>query len=126
LDAGRNVLAAEVHQFSSTSSDISFDFRLTAVMRTPTPGDIDFDGDVDRHDAATLAKNFGLESGALWIDGDFNADGAVDLADQGILLSRLSPNAASSAAVPEPAAVVLVLPTVAALVITRRRRARGD
>ena len=36
LRDGRNVLAVEVHQASATSSDISFDLQLTAVV-VPEP-----------------------------------------------------------------------------------------
>jgi hypothetical protein len=110
LSPGLNVLAAEVHQASAGSSDISFDLRLSATMRSPTPGDTDFDGDVDRADAATLAAHYGLASGAMWINGDFNGDRAVDLADAVILQHHLTSGlAASSAApVPEPTSLAIV------------------
>lgn len=125
-ETGRVTIAAEVHQASRTSSDVSFDLRLLAIMRTPTAGDVNFDGVVDSADAATLAANFGLAAGAMWIDGDFNADGAVGLADLAILQSHLaSPAAASNAApVPEPAAITLALGGAALAFGGRCRRRR--
>ncbi|MEX2187993.1 MAG: DNRLRE domain-containing protein [Pirellulales bacterium] len=37
LVAGKNVIAVEVHQASAASSDLSFDFRLTASVAVPEP-----------------------------------------------------------------------------------------
>lgn len=128
LLAGRNVFAAEVHNSSTTSSDISFDLRLSAILRTPTPGDTDFDGDVDREDAAMLASNFGMASDAIWINGDFNADGAVNLADVAILQANFSGPLFQSAttSVPEPAtALVGVLGVCCAVLLGRRRGVAG-
>lgn len=61
-----------------------------AVLHRETPhGDIDFDGDVDRHDYATLMANLGLDSDAsavFYADGDLNGDGLVDEADSMAML----------------------------------------
>lgn len=123
---GTTVIAAEVHQASATSSDVSFDLRLLAVMRTPAAGDTNFDGVVDANDAATLAANFGLAEGALWIDGDFDADGAVGLTDLAILQAHLaSPAAAANAApIPEPSAFASIAAAAATVLGGRRRRSR--
>jgi hypothetical protein len=119
---GDVVIAAEVHQSAADRSDVSFDLRLSAIMRTPIAGDANFDGIVNRADAATLAQNYGLETGALWIHGDFNADGAVSLADMAILQQNLSPIAAvSGSPVPEPSTVLM---TVVGLVIAASSKAR--
>ncbi|MEX2188589.1 MAG: PQQ-dependent sugar dehydrogenase [Pirellulales bacterium] len=124
---GRNVLAAEVHQSSATSSDISFDLRLSTIMRTPTPGDTNFDGVVDRTDAATLAAHYGLASGAMWIDGDFNADGMVNLADAAILQGHFTSALAASAAtsVPEPASLVAAAIGICCILPRTLRRFAG-
>jgi glucose/arabinose dehydrogenase len=123
---GEVVIAAEVHQAAANSSDVSFDLRLSAIMRTPIAGDANFDGVVDRLDAAVLAENYGLVDGAMWIQGDFNADGAVSLADMAILQQNFSPIAAASGSpVPEPSAVLLVTVSFAIL-SCRIRTARNQ
>jgi hypothetical protein len=74
-----------------------------------TPGDANGDQFVDRADAAILAQNLGLTTGALWSHGDFDNSGTVDLADAAILQSHLgaSPMAPSAAAIPEPSTFAL-------------------
>lgn len=61
-----------------------------AVMHRNTPlGDIDFDGDIDPQDYAQLTSNLGASSndGAVfYADGDLNADGRVDQSDAATLL----------------------------------------
>lgn len=61
-----------------------------AVMQRNTPlGDIDFDGDVDPQDYAQLTSNLGATAanGAVYYaDGDLNADGRVDQSDAATLL----------------------------------------
>lgn len=47
----------------------------------PTPGDSDFDGDVDFTDLLTLARNYDTPSGATWDEGDFTLDADVDFSD---------------------------------------------
>ncbi|QDT69621.1 hypothetical protein MalM25_25600 [Planctomycetes bacterium MalM25] len=63
-----------------------------AVMhRNSRPGDADFDGDVDRHDHATLMEHLGLSSEShelYYADGDFDADGAVGEGDLALLLAN--------------------------------------
>ena len=74
------------------------------------------DGVVDLLDLDILGSNFGA-TGASWTQGDFNGDGVVDLLDLDILGGNFG--AMASTAVPEPAAVVLLL---CALAGTTRRR----
>ena len=50
-------------------------------------GDIDYDGDVDLADLATLLANYGTTTGADYGDGDLDEDGDVDLTDLAALLS---------------------------------------
>lgn len=61
-----------------------------AVLARTTPlGDIDFDGDIDPQDYAQLTSNFGATSAdraVYYADGDLNADGRVDQSDAATLL----------------------------------------
>src|SRR5579859_1099243 len=45
------------------------------------PGDTNMDGVVNAADAITLARNYGMLSGATWAMGDFNGDGKVNYQD---------------------------------------------
>ena len=109
------------------------------VIQDTLAGDANLDGTVGIADLAILAGNFGKASGATFAQGDFNGDGAVNIADLAILAgnfgqsiaSPITPSESSSlfstdlaeveadepsfaaalgaTAVPEPAAVALVL-----------------
>jgi hypothetical protein len=63
-----------------------------AVLHRNTPdGDIDFDGDIDRHDYQKLVGNLNAmaDDGAVFYsDGDLNADGRVDDDDAQTLLGQ--------------------------------------
>ena len=124
LTDGDNVLAIEVHQVFTTSSDVSFSFYLYEIrdVSPPIPGDANGDDLVNRADVAILSNNFGLLSDAGSAQGDFDGDGAVTLRDLLILKSNLdSAQAAAShvAAVPEP--TTLALATLALLALSNRR-----
>jgi hypothetical protein len=93
------------------------------IPSTPLAGDIDLDGDVDRGDAAQWVHTFGLQSNATWMDGDFNDDLAVTLADLALLQSNWSP-ASAAASVPEPATCLTCLILTAAY-FGRRRVSRS-
>jgi hypothetical protein len=84
-------------------------------------GDANLDGDVNRADMATVARNYGFAGGPSWAKGDFDGNGQVDLTD----LARAQPNmgfsAPSPAATPSaPAAVIAAVTDGAARVATRR------
>ena len=96
-------------------------------------GDANVDGTVNVGDLGSLATNYGVTSGATWQQGDFNGDGAVNVGDLGSLATNYgmsvggggaSPaaSAASSTAIPEPAAAFLVSGLGILNVFGRRRR----
>ncbi len=73
--------------------------------------DPNFDGMIDRGDAAILAQSFGMTSGATLAQGDCTGDGAVDLADLARLQRSLDASGPPSSAspVPEPSTFALLL-----------------
>jgi hypothetical protein len=80
---------------------------LTIDYTAPAPrldGDLDFDGDVDRDDAARLVTNLGRDDCVTMNDGDFTTDGAVGLEDLLLLQSNIGNSLppGGAAAVPEP------------------------
>jgi hypothetical protein len=110
----------------------------TAVLvKLAFTGDSNLDGKVDVTDLGALATNW--QTNSDWSGGDFNYDGVVDVTDLGGLAtnwqkgvgpaaSRTSFNDAlaavglSSAAVPEPAGVVLLCFAGASTLLSRRCR----
>ncbi|MBN2291366.1 MAG: PEP-CTERM sorting domain-containing protein, partial [Pirellulales bacterium] len=88
-------------------------------------GDFDLDGDVDVSDLGILAGNYGNTSGTLMVfEGDADFDGNVDVSDLGILAGHYGTNvglSASSAVVPEPATMAMLVLGALALLIRRRR-----
>jgi hypothetical protein len=90
---------------------------------TPTfaPGDINKDGSVTRADAAQFVSFYGTATGSIWETGDFNEDGATNVADLALLQANLSPLAAESpAAVPEPSSAILAIAGLAMLTYKSR------
>jgi len=90
-------------------------------------GDADLDGDVDFLDYITTKGNFGTATGAGWADGDFDGDDDVDFFDyltaKGNFGWQAGPGAPPAVeAVPEPAALTLLL-LAAPAVLARRRSA---
>ncbi len=77
------------------------------------PGDMDGDGDVDRQDAMLFGRVLGAESNPPGGPGDFDGDGLIGLADlamlQAYLGQTLPDSAFSSATVPEPSSVLLLV-----------------
>jgi hypothetical protein len=116
-------------RFTSRNNEFFPENRPTlAIEYSPPParldGDIDFDGDVDRDDAALLAANLGRDNCVTMNDGDFTFDGAVGLADLLLLQSNIGrtfPPPGPSAAVPEPRSLVLGVFTLALSWLVRRR-----
>jgi len=94
------------------------------------PGDTNLDGIVNNTDAVTMARNYGLQTGASWAMGDFNGDGKVTLADANLLQQyynrsvNINPSvpAFQPAAVPEPATAAIVGIGLAGLGLRRKRR----
>ncbi len=71
------------------------------------PADFDLDGAVDVTDLGILATSYGQTSGMMWADGDADGDGTVNVSDLGILATYYG-TGTTFAAVPEPAALVLL------------------
>jgi len=87
------------------------------------PGDANFDGHVNFADLLIVAQHYGQKSGQTYFTGDFNNDSGVGFDDLLILAQHYGQSAATDAgatAVPEPAALGLLLS--AGLMLARRRR----
>ena len=90
-------------------------------------GDANLDGVVNALDFNALATNFGVSNNTFWTAGDFSYDGVVNTLDFTILatnfgrgtLSPLGAPLALGTAVPEPAAVGLLM---ASMMLFKRRR----
>ncbi|MCS7032988.1 MAG: hypothetical protein NZ561_03220, partial [Phycisphaerae bacterium] len=95
----------------------------TAVLfRVTLGGDANLDGAVDISDFGRLAANFNQSGG--WIDGDFDYSGSIGIGDFSLLASNFNLSLAAglsrAAAVPEPAAGMLI--AASGLMLRRRRR----
>jgi hypothetical protein len=108
-----------------------------ALLKPVPHGDIDGSGLVDKADAAIMLASYSAmtpESASMytWLEGDLTFDGLLNEYDIGALAAAMkypyAPSAGPAAAlaalqrmanVPEPSAVVLLLP---ALMLRRRRR----
>jgi autotransporter-associated beta strand protein len=114
-------------------------------IRATLLGDSDLDGKVNVADLANLAGNFGVTTGKFWINGDFDYNHNVNVADLADLAGNFGKDLASAGfgsgfgsgsaaaaassdgelaatgAVPEPAAIGLIIPWLA-LGLRRRRR----
>ena len=89
---------------------ISYDsgnIELTAIPAV-LPGDANRDGMVDAADAAILAANWQILTGATWSVGDFNGDYAVNEVDATIMAANWQ-SGVDEQTVPEPSAVVGLL-----------------
>ncbi len=86
----------EVAQNIDLSCDMNGDLRvdgadvaaLFCCAWGAPQGDLDFDGDVDISDLASLLANFGSTSGAGYENGDIDFDGDVDISDLAGLLAN--------------------------------------
>jgi T5SS/PEP-CTERM-associated repeat protein len=99
-----------------------------SVVPASTSGDVNLDGLVNRADVALIAAHFGQSNGSTLATGDLDGDSAITLKDLAILQRNLtssgSPNAAmSSAAVPEPSGVCLIVIAVVSGMLRFRRHA---
>jgi hypothetical protein len=99
--------------------------RITGLFGVA--GDLDFDGNVTFHEAATVAANINL-AGASWADGDFNGNGVVDVDDATSAVGNLPAPAMASElqpiVVPEPAGAAVLLLAASAIIVRRRGPAR--
>jgi fibronectin-binding autotransporter adhesin len=93
-------------------------------------GDFNNDNKVDAADYTVWRRNNGLTSGALFTQGDGNGDGAVNDLDYGVWRANFgnsitvagAGSGLDGGAVPEPAALSMLLIIVSALTILRRPR----
>ena len=81
--------------------------NITAVPE-PLPGDANRDGFINEDDAAILATNWQILSGAIWDMGDFNGDNAVNDVDATILAANWQVGVPAEAAVPEPGTLTML------------------
>jgi hypothetical protein len=91
LVPGYNVLAVQVHNAPSTSSDFLFVPSLSCTIQ-PIPGDIEPDGDVDLTDFAAFSQAWLSQDGqAEFIsacDIDSSADGIINLLDLAVFFQN--------------------------------------
>ncbi len=101
-------------------------FFYGSVLLSPViEGDMDGNGVVNRGDLAMFVPNYGRSGDVEFEDGDFNADGAVNLTDLLLLHQNLSIVVPSSThSVPEPNSIGLTIVAAAILVATPRRNRR--
>lgn len=73
-------------------------------------GDTNLDGGVDSADLGLLLNSFGLSGGAAatWMGGDLDDNGQVDSTDLASLLNNFGFASASTKAIPEPSAILLL------------------
>ena len=104
-------------------------YTLLTVKTSLTPGDANGDGRVDGSDVTIVAGNWQVsvldDQTPTWAMGDFNGDGKVDGSDVTILAGNWQYGVtATSAAVPEPNCITLLLASLASSLawVSRRRR----
>jgi hypothetical protein len=121
------------------TQDLSFTYHVAGDGADATTGfieylsgpvlaaDFDGDGDVDGDDFLLWQGGFGTPSGALKEDGDADDDGDVDGDDFLVWQSEFgSGEGAGSAAVPEPAAIALLVACALTWAVYRRDRLTLD
>jgi hypothetical protein len=109
-----------------STSDVrawSIDEIVITQAAEDVPGDANGDGWVDEDDASVLAANWGKTGVSGPGDGDFTGDGAVNVADAAVLAANWRPNpgSESTATVPEPGSLILLILGVLMLAVRRRR-----
>jgi autotransporter-associated beta strand protein len=140
-----DVLAFANGASSDTFLGASVD-KTTMLVRYTLAGDANLDGAVDFLDLSRLAQNYNVTDGTrTWAQGDYNYDGNVDFVDLAKLAQSYNTTlpggapaipagapagfeadlARAFASVPEPSALLAVLPGLALLAIGRRRRRTG-
>ncbi len=105
----------------SNEADGLWDVTILESGLGMTPGDATRDGLVDHDDFDVLVDNYRTARPPSWTMGDFNGDGAVTFADYVILSNHYGDGQAPPPGMlPEPSALLLLLPGAAA--VGRRRR----
>jgi hypothetical protein len=126
----RGVGYAEASSLTSIPSIFGAVDDSTILIRLTRYGDADLNGLVNLSDFNRLAGSFGLSSGAVWSQADFNYDGRVNLSDFNLLASNFGFSATGptvapqdwstlASAIPEPTHLLL---TACAFALPRRRR----
>ncbi len=95
------------------------DVFLVKISAIPEPGDANGDGNVNEADATILAGNWQKTIAGGYSVGDFDEDGDVDDLDATIMAANW--RAGTSASVPEPGTITLLLCGLAGLALLRRR-----
>jgi hypothetical protein len=117
---GKFLCTTETTEFGLGWADNGTD-QLT-VMYTYY-GDSTLDGSVNVTDLNDVLSNYN-KSGQTWRQGDFNYDGSVNVTDLNYVLSNYNKSLpASTAAVPEPSTLLLMVLGLAGLLAWRRVRA---
>lgn len=107
---------ARIASASAASDQVVQFYELelsSSALVSELPGDSNGDGLVDLLDLDILGANFG-DSPATFAQGDFNGDGTVDLLDLDLLGANFGATSGTTA-IPEPAALGLLLAGLAAL-----------
>jgi len=128
-DLGRVVAAGT--GFEALQQDLSLTYTVqggsgvrTATMLSAIPADADLDGSVGRLDIRAIAPAFGMRTGAVWVNGDFTGDGAVNFRDYLVLKSHYGTGVVPGGEIlPEPATLSLL--ALGSLVVACRGRSRG-
>ncbi len=132
---------AESDLYVQTTQGVAYGTAMTNTFGAPNlfylDGDFDLDGYVDGRDFLTWQRNYGYGDGlalgttvqsttALRTDGDTNGDWKVDgldLVDWQANYGASSSLLANAMAVPEPTAIIIMMPLVCCLITHRRRNA---
>jgi T5SS/PEP-CTERM-associated repeat protein len=135
--------AFEIARFAASTGDVAIinatgfaglsftkasDAMSLTLVASATGGDANLDAIVNFDDLVTLAQNYGIVSGANWLEADFTHDGGVGFDDLVLLAQNYGGTAGEFAGdwalaqslVPEPATIAALLSVCA--VFTRRRR----
>ena len=121
---GTGMLTYYISEAYTASAENFMGFRVVSVGLGYIPGDANGDGKVDINDLTIVLSHFG-QTGTTWSQGEFTGDGTVDINDLTIVLSHFGQTASAGiAAVPEPAAMLLLAIGAAGLLGYGWRRRR--